>query len=716
MGAGRFSNQINNMRTKRTHTEEDPGPDMNMAQMVKWSLRESKKQAIFAELRRRTSWDMYLSAIAIILAIMDIEQENLAGQRFYNDMIIPSIWQTPVAATNGSQYYDQLRPVCWLKLYDFGYITPEGYDNLVLKLRDEFDVNNEVSAVRFIDQETLFGFTQAWTKGGHGHNYTTGSDFVFVDKATNSVRAQMPTNACQAILRLCITLITIYQIFQRRAYHIAREGLYISQNTFGVKKTWRHYIPRYLEYFLLILHLPPFFTHLLNANARMLITITTALRLIHSNLLRAENSRQSQLIESTVKETLLLERMQNSMFSNRRSNTDILKEFAVYLVYCAYILYAFERKFGMCISFGSSVWLVFSACTNLGMVMAAMPKHPMSVSLIFFWSGFGVVLWALVIDWVSRKRILEPESRKIVASYEQKRAHVILKDNAASVIQAVWKCYKSRSYLKWQDELKQKLANAERLKPDAVPSTVSQKEEREKGFGCTCMPGTCDCMLLDDDIIVALKNKIWLFKKVRRELKIVCNSLERELAMDDQSRTLDDHVAMIRALEKLSKKAIEPIRYQDGNDWDDFREYWGQQMPQKPSGMKAMQRTFKKGLKTIKSGTGISKKNKGSKSYTAAGFKALEVNAKLGISCEELDGITSSASGVGAGKRRASMDKQAPVMKKMSAVEAAPIFEEEAEDTHEKMDRLTAQMKALERRLSSFSAPDLFNKDDEEED
>merc|ERR1712071_122366 len=82
--------------------------------------------------------------------------------------------------------------------------------------------------------------------------------------------------------------------------------------------------------------------------------------------------------------------------------------------------------------------------------------------------------------------------------------------------------------------------------------------------------------------------------------------------------------------EKLSKKACDPLRYQDDeDDWDDFRTNWGRNLPQSAatSTMSLVGRKFHRGLKSVVNSTVFNQRlastRRKTRRYSVSGYRVL---------------------------------------------------------------------------------------------
>ena len=180
-----------------------------------------------------------------------------------------------------------------------------------------------------------------------------------------------------------------------------------------------------------------------------------------------------------------------------------------------------------------------------------MPTTPLGQFVIVFWSMAGVVFWAMIIELIIRLRQLEPESKKVVAVYEQKRCRAILRDMASSLIQASWKMHKNRQYLEYH----------RKHQTDETESSLSVHQQ--------------NC-LYQEHIESSFKNKVWLWKKIKREIKLMEAALQKEIINEHVGQTLEEYSSKVKKLEGLSKKACFVMPYPaDAHDWDAFWEQLG---------------------------------------------------------------------------------------------------------------------------------------------
>jgi len=372
---------------------------------------------------------------------------------------------------------------------------------------------------------------------------------------------------------------------------------------------------------MLIIHLPPLYYLgiTLSEPIKLYLQFIVFLRIFYSTVKLSENQGRAQLIEFSMKESLILDRTGKGIFrfiSNRRQTSLLLFDSILMMFSMAYWMFALERVSGTCLTFTESLWVIFSACTNLGMLTeGTMPETPFGQFIIVFWSMAGVVFWAMIIELIIRVRTLEPESKKVVAVYEQKRCRAILRDMASSLIQASWKMHKNRQYLEFH----------RKNQTDDNESSMSLHEEN---------------MMYQEHIESSFKNKVWMWKKVKREIKLMEAALHKEVISEHVGQTLEEYSSKVKNLERLSKKACFVMPYPAENeDWEEFWEQLGK--PVEVVKAKPMVSKFRKAGLGMMMASSMGFKNKPkpmrkpmTRRMSTAGFRQLQNRASR-LSCSQ---------------------------------------------------------------------------------
>lgn len=166
---------------------------------------------------------------------------------------------------------------------------------------------------------------------------------------------------------------------------------------------------------MLVIHLPPLYYLgiTLSEPHKLYLQFIVFLRIFYSTVKLSENQGRAQLIEFSMKESLILDRTGKGFarfISNRRQTSLLLFDSILMMFSMAYWLFTLERVTGSCLTFTESLWVIFSACTNLGMLTdGVMPSTPLGQFIIVFWSMAGVVFWAMIIELIIRVRQLAGE-------------------------------------------------------------------------------------------------------------------------------------------------------------------------------------------------------------------------------------------------------------------------------------------------------------------
>lgn len=122
---------------------------------------------------------------------------------------------------------------------------------------------------------------------------------------------------------------------------------------------------------------------------------------------------------------------------------------------------------------------------------------------------------------------------------------------ASSLIQASWKMHKNRQYLEFH----------KKNQTEDNESSMSLHEE--------------NCMY-QEHIESSFKNKVWMWKKVKREIKLMEAALHKEVISEHVGQTLEEYSTKVKNLERLSKKACFVMPYPaDSEDWEAFWEQLG---------------------------------------------------------------------------------------------------------------------------------------------
>lgn len=582
------------------------GPDnQDFFEAITWSMNETKKQKSFKAMRNMMKVDVVFSVLVILFTVYIIEADTMTGIRFYNISSLgwllrgashmPNLAKTPV--------YENLRPLCWKTMYDSEYMELPVYQHLLSNLTTEFDHWGEMEGRRrMMSYEELSELTKQW---GDKYEWQGNQDQLKVNEGSWFL-PQLITP-----IRAVITVITLVHIILRIKYHMMKFDLYSEQMLFLDERRWQMFTTNYLrEMLILAVHLPPI--ELLNwqiteKSKLYLQLICPFFRIFYSTLKLSENTGRAQLIEFSMKESLLLSRNNGMRFlSNRRNSKLLLVDATILYVLMSYMMFCLERLDGSCMTFSDSLWVIFSACTNLGMLIYNKPYTELGMICIMFWSAIGIAIWAIIIDFVIRMRTLEPESKKVLAATEQKRCRAILRDVAASLIQASWKFHKNRQYVQFH------------RKQQSIDDTESSTSLHEQNS------------LIQEYIERSYKNKVWLWKKIKREIKLMEAALQKEVINESVGKTLEEYTNEVSKLEQLSHRACSVMPYPDSaEDWPTFWQQMGKKEEEQEHTEVKHKTMFKKtAWSLISVGVKKSAPNRTmNRRMSTAGFRALQTKA-----------------------------------------------------------------------------------------
>jgi len=221
------------------------------------------------------------------------------------------------------------------------------------------------------------------------------------------------------------------------------------------------------------------------------------------------------------------ERMINGLFST--------------MVAGCYMIFANEREYEACLDFREIIVIVTKS------IFGNTEYSPDSsficvIQLLILFNG--VLLMAYLIDMFSRRREFSLETRKLVASQEQKNASQIERQVAATMIQAAWKYYKSWRYIEWKE-----------LNGYAI-----------KGFD-----SGVDC-----HIQAMFNNKLWHWRKIRQDMKAMRLALNYVMDTEYENPTVEEICHSMKKIEKMSKYNSRPLPYDadDDEQWRDFNDEW----------------------------------------------------------------------------------------------------------------------------------------------
>jgi len=505
-----------------TSSEDSLNYEQTLADIPKtlqWAIREKQRSKLLAKCRTVAAIDIMLCVLATGFAVLDIELKSMRYGLSVLNMILPYQF------THSIEDLPSMRPACRATLLRTSRITPEQYLTSISKTEMNF-TKNDLHDIYDIEYRLASAYN-----GTIDHEWR---------EATSELENGMTfeLSIFSNLIWFLITFITIMQI----CFHIEvcnyKTQLKNLDSVFLKPVSWASIAEVFRDSILLMIHYHPFI-----AISYEPYFIQLKLMVILKKFMLIPNrTRISSIIASrnygTEKSGLTWNLLVPSFLTTEKLVTGL----SWTMIIGWYLLFANEREYGTCIGpWESMVIVVKSLFGNTAFQSNSSMSNFIQILVLF--NGF--LFMAYMVDNFSRQRQFSLETRKLVASHEYRICTAITREAAAAVIQAMWKCHKSRLYLKWKQ-----LQNED-------------FDERKRPVA------------LHADVQAVLNTKLWNWRKIKRDTKSMQMALDFVLQTEFECPTVEEICCEMNESENLTKRQCKPMPYDfhDSTHWEEFNDF-----------------------------------------------------------------------------------------------------------------------------------------------
>ncbi|CAG5095448.1 Oidioi.mRNA.OKI2018_I69.XSR.g14193.t1.cds [Oikopleura dioica] len=329
--------------------------------------------------------------------------------------------------------------------------------------------------------------------------------------------------------KAAITLMTIMTLILIWWYSELERRLLVLRRQLPSESTILSFSPLafwfYLELAISSVHVPIF-----NVGLPKEMQLMTFLRLYHLIKYMREHhpmryNRMTEILKNLGSVTMSSSFLLKSHFL-KRPLTMLAGVYFFNVFAMGYVIYALERSYGTCMEYSDVVWLMAVTLTNLGSIVAVL-------------SLFGLFQTALIVGVLSESLLIGPEEKRLMASVERQRAHVIRRKCAARLIQFVWRQYKCRMLMEQM---------AKKDETEEFIAKLGRRRERMK-------------------LAKATSEALWQWRQVKKSTETAELSLEKEFQVDETAITTTHISRKLDSLENLVRRGGQFLRKKSSQSW-----------------------------------------------------------------------------------------------------------------------------------------------------
>ena len=424
---------------------------------------EQQKYLMFARLKHNSNRIWRLSVLSIVLMMLDIEVSFVS------------------MTTSGFMLKNFVIPKCWIHYKGHDLIEWKDYTHsAILELLSGNDSfmklpmnSDEESFIRnqvyLTELETGFGstllgvITPLWTRRReklsfhpiYKENINNNNSMLHNDQHYGNF-SKSKAYWMIVVIRGLLSATTFVSMYYMILYYNDLRDLYISKRRLPKDaKVYKCALIRPLLFDSLITlpHVPPIMVpSVLNLTATVPLQLCVFLRAQHIiKYLREHHpmryNRMAEILCILSSIRLCAKFLLKTSFLKTPLEA-IISLYATTAFIMSYSIYVIERTVvsGACLYYQDALWLVLVTTTNLGYGDVTVGSGYSRI-LLQLTSILGMIMMALLVNYISSVLVLPSDERRIVGFFDQYRTIQLKRVAAANLIKSRWKLYQSQSSL-----------------------------------------------------------------------------------------------------------------------------------------------------------------------------------------------------------------------------------------------------------------------------
>lgn len=430
------------------------------------------------------------------------------------------------------------------------YTTPQCWPNLQLNNHDiAMMIRNITEGVEgfqaFEAQDPNyrhdFNFLYDQIEYGNTHEVMNSVAFLWRDFRSGYLFSpkEVSTYYCLLVIRSLVSLLTIVLIYYLYQYYAHLIKLYMMKNLLpeGSKLLNIPLFRNFLFYATVYsLHSPPIFhktifNHLLYPYQLVtFIRLLTVLKYLREHHPMRYN-RMTEILCTLSSTRLDTHFLIKSPFLRTplKAITTCYTGIVLIATFCVFSIEKWGVK-STCPSLSDTWWLVMVTTTNLGFgdILAG---NTLSRLIITTVSILGIVMMALLVNYVSEIMVIPPDEKRIMGFYEKHRMYQLRRVAAANLIKASFRRYRSKC--KVQDLFTERMTLTEGSKfEDAEGQKKRVSKEVKKSL--KLFEGNLNKALYQSKIFeIDYQHQFRHWLKIKSQTQAIHNTLEKGFAVDD---------------------------------------------------------------------------------------------------------------------------------------------------------------------------------------